>query len=563
MVLLLTLIVPYNSAFAQGTSLLTITVYASDHTTILDQVTIDYETMEAYLPVQGDGITHQYLQGPVFEGDIWDPGETVNIKDWGANKGTDLKDLCGLVGGMLPGDTLEIVSSDSLARTYDYPNVYDPDPRQGKMVICWWYNGQYVPEWSDGMRLVFFAETTNPDGLYVFGNWDQHECFTSERWYFYNGEYPTTTGHSIKYVNQINIYTGQLAGHELTISVNGSGNTIPSAGVHSYADGAEVTITATPDSGWQFVNWTGDSVTDPDASTTTVTMDEDKTITANFSQTAINYELTIDIDGEGITSPSAGSHTYSAGTVVNLRAEPDDGWVFTGWDGSVADEDDASTTITMDDDKFVIANFGQDEYRLTVKVVGEGTTSPTPGKHYYTSGEDISIEASPEGGWYFINWEGDVEDEDSERTTVTLDENKTVTAHFAKAVCELAINTNGQGSTMPAVGKHRYSEDTEVTLKATPDAGWIFSGWTGDVADTASEETTITMDKDKQITALFKEAPGQVAAVPASPGEGVDSKALPPAAKSEKINWVLALGIIYGEVVLAGIALLVVSLIRR
>ena len=206
-------------ALAQTTSI-TITKYALDKTTILGQTTIDYQTMESTLPVQGDGITHQYLQGPVFEGDIWDPGETVNIKDWGANKGTDLMDLCELVGGMSPGDTVEVKATDGLSRTYDYPNVYTPDPRQGKMVICWWYNGQYVPAWSDGMRLVFFAETTNPDGLYVFGNWDQHECFPQNRWYFYNGQYPTTTGHSVKYVNQINIYSSQAVEYNLTILVS-------------------------------------------------------------------------------------------------------------------------------------------------------------------------------------------------------------------------------------------------------------------------------------------------------------------------------------------------------
>jgi hypothetical protein len=477
-------VLPIPVKAAPSTSV-TITRYASDNTTILDQATIDYQSMKNQFPVQGDDTTHQYLQGPVFEGDIWDPGETVNIKDWGANKGTDLKDLCELAGGMSPSDTVEVKASDGLARIYDYPNVYNPDPRQGKMVICWWYNGQYVPDWSDGMRLVFFAETTNPDGLYVFGNWDQHECFAPDRWYFYNGEYPTTTGHSIKYVNQINIYT-----------------------------------------------------------------DEE-----------VEYNLTIAIDGEGSTSPSAGIHTYSAGTVINLKATPDDGWEFTGWDGDVADEDSATTTVTMDEGKHITANFGQDEYQLNIKVEGEGTTSPTPGKHYYTSGTDINIRASPEEGWYFLNWEGEVTDEDSERTVVTVDKNKTVTAHFAKVVFELTIDISGQGSTVPKVGKHRYSQDAVVNLKAVPDDGWLFAGWTGNVADAASRDTTIT--KDKQVTALFKEATGQVAAVLPSPSEAVDQKLPLPATKSGTINWVLVLGIVWGEVVLAGVVLLIPRLKRH
>jgi len=173
---------------------------------ILSEETIDYQSMRDYLTVHGDGTTHQYLQGPTFDPEnLWDPEEVVNIKDWGANKGTDLKDLCELVGGMSDGDTVRIISSDGLHRTYDYPNVYHPDPRQGKIVVAWWNNGSYVPAFNDGLRLLFFAETTNPDGYYVFGNWDQHECFPQSRWYFFGGEYPTTTGHSVKYIYDIEI----------------------------------------------------------------------------------------------------------------------------------------------------------------------------------------------------------------------------------------------------------------------------------------------------------------------------------------------------------------------
>jgi hypothetical protein len=281
-----------------------------------------------------------------------------------------------------------------------------------------------------------------------------------------------------------------------------------------------------------------------------------------YTDEEVERNLTITIDGEGRTSPRAGSHTYSVGTVVSLKATPEDGWEFMDWDGDVADGDSTMTTVTMDEDKHITANFGQDECRLNIEVEGEGMTSPTPGKHYYTSGTDVNIRAYPEEGWYFMNWEGDVADEDSERTVVTVDENKTVTAHFAKVVFDLTIDISGQGSTVPEGGKHRYSQDAVVSLKAVPDAGWLFAGWTGDIADTISEDTTIIMDEDKQVTALFREVTGQVAAVPPSPGE--DGKKLPPTlAGSETINWVLALGIIWGVVVLAGIALLILSLKRR
>ena len=89
------------SAQAAGaTSSLHIVKYDQGGTKVLSEKTVTYQWMERNLPVQGDGNTHYYLQGPVFEGDMWDPQETTNFKDKGAVKGTDIKDICELVGGM-------------------------------------------------------------------------------------------------------------------------------------------------------------------------------------------------------------------------------------------------------------------------------------------------------------------------------------------------------------------------------------------------------------------------------------------------------------------------------
>ena len=59
--------------------------FAQDGTTVLEERTVDYEWMRDNLTPYGDGKTHYYHQGPVFEGDRWDPGETINLK---GNQGT-------------------------------------------------------------------------------------------------------------------------------------------------------------------------------------------------------------------------------------------------------------------------------------------------------------------------------------------------------------------------------------------------------------------------------------------------------------------------------------------
>lgn len=74
--------------------------------------------------------------------------------------------------------------------------------------------------------------------------------------------------------------------YTLTMAVNGIGTTTPAVGSHNYAAGTVVNITATPDNEWQFVNWTTanmSEIANATAASTTVTVDENKTVTAKFA----------------------------------------------------------------------------------------------------------------------------------------------------------------------------------------------------------------------------------------------------------------------------------------
>lgn len=493
------------------TTWLTVTKYDA-YGNVLATESVTYQWLEDNLPIQGNGTRRYYHQGPSFDNStlqkLWDPDETFNVetRDYGLPMGTDVKDICALVGEANPGDTIQIKASDNFNKWFDYEDVYNPDLAQGKMVICWWLDGQYVPDWQDGMRLVFFAETTNPYGFYVFGNWDQHECFPENRWYYYSGEYPTTTGHSVKYIDEINIYSNQTTECDLIISVSGSGTTSPSAGVHSYAPDTVVDITATPASGWQFIEWTGD-VANPDSATTTVTLDDDKTITAIFERITQDYDLTIEISGSGTTTPSAGVHSYTRGTVVSITATPADGWQFAGWTGNVANHNSATTTVTMNRDRTVTAIFTQISRNcdLTIEISGSGTTTPSLGKHSFTQATIVNIAATPASGWQFAGWTGSVADPSSADTTVTINDDMTIVANFAQSSAndDLTIVVSGSGTTTPPAGIYSYSQGVIVGITAVPDGGWQFVSWTGNVADPNSATTNVTMNGDITIVANF------------------------------------------------------------
>ena len=235
---------------AGGTTEVHIAKYANDGTTLLNETTVDHEWMMLNLEVYGDGVTHYYHQGPIF-GDYWNevhpnetydnrnPTEDMNVqgKDLGAVKGTNVKDLCDLVGGMSEGDTVEVKAKDGFYLKFPYSNVYEPDPRQGPMVVTWYTHDAtesgeicgYVPDgYSNGMRLVFFADTaTNPWAKHVFGIGDMCACLPEDCWHYYQyPNYPTTTGYTMKYVNEILIY-GSTEPPELSaISVSPAGITL-------------------------------------------------------------------------------------------------------------------------------------------------------------------------------------------------------------------------------------------------------------------------------------------------------------------------------------------------
>jgi DMSO/TMAO reductase YedYZ molybdopterin-dependent catalytic subunit len=203
--LLCIVIVSLAAPALAATTVVNVTKYAADETTILNETTVTYGWMEANLAVQGDGVTEYFHQGPIFEGDRWDPDETSNLKSKGFVKGTDVKDLCELVGGMSAGDKIKIRDSGGFNRRFGYENVYSPQEEQGPMVLCWCKDGMYPPDYADGMQLVFFAND------HRFGNWDMHECMAPEYRYNHSSIYPSSNGLSVKYISDIAIYSNETA----------------------------------------------------------------------------------------------------------------------------------------------------------------------------------------------------------------------------------------------------------------------------------------------------------------------------------------------------------------
>lgn len=122
----------------------------------------------------------------------------------------------------------------------------------------------------------------------------------------------------------------------------------------------------------------------------------------------------------------------------------------------------------------------------------------------FKNGTSVHLEAEPAPGYQFSNWSGGLSGT-ANPTTILINCNKKVTAHFSRIMYTLTMRVRGSGSATPTVGTHSYAEATVVTITATPDSGWQFDSWSGDVADPNSATTTVTIDSDKTFTANFSQ----------------------------------------------------------
>jgi len=155
--------------------------------------------------------------------------------------------------------------------------------------------------------------------------------------------------------------TPEVTEYNLTISSTEGGSvTNPGEGTSTHDEGEVADLAADAEDGYEFVNWTGnvDTIYDVNAASTTIVMNDDYSITANFEA---QYVLTIDsTDGGEVITPGEGIFAYSEPTLVNLVAEPDDDCRFVGWTGDVstiANADNATTTITVDSRCSITADF--------------------------------------------------------------------------------------------------------------------------------------------------------------------------------------------------------------
>jgi uncharacterized repeat protein (TIGR02543 family) len=134
----------------------------------------------------------------------------------------------------------------------------------------------------------------------------------------------------------------------------GGGST---SGGSTYSSGSSATVTATPATGYQFVNWTqgGSSVSTSASYSFTVT--SDITLVANFTLASFTV-ITSSSPAEGGTTTGGGAYNYGAS--ITVSAVPAAGYQFTNWtEGGSPVSINENYTFPVTASRSLLANFTQ------------------------------------------------------------------------------------------------------------------------------------------------------------------------------------------------------------
>jgi NOL1/NOP2/fmu family ribosome biogenesis protein len=268
----------------------------------------------------------------------------------------------------------------------------------------------------------------------------------------------------------------------------------------SYASGTVVTLTASANLGYHFVNWSGDltGTTNP----TTITMTGNKSVTAVFAPTSSSYSLSLlpSWNVIGVPFPTPASSLTTCDLVLS-------------WDGSLWQ---MATTLTPGTGYLVRNTGGATTVTLTGTPLSSPQTQPATGtwqiigNPYPTPASFTCTSTVP----YLLTWDGSLWQmasptnlppglgfllQASSPGTITLTSNAAPPS-YALTVTPSPLAGGSVGRSPDAAS---YASGTVVTLTAAAATGYHFVNWSGDLTGTTNP-TTITMSTNRSVTAVFQ-----------------------------------------------------------
>ena len=237
-------------------------------------------------------------------------------------------------------------------------------------------------------------------------------------------------------------------------------------GAGNYPYGTQVEIAAVANDGFLFTNW-NDGVT---TATRTVTVDGITEYVASFRTDAI-YTVTVIAENGTVSGAGTG---FVENDLVSLNAVPATGYRFVNYtdaEGTVL-SDNAAYSFNITSDVTLTANFAALPYDVVLNV-NDATMGTVAGAGEYTFGTQVEISATANDGYRFVQWSDDVT---TNPRTIVVTADVELTAQFeALPPAEYYIGATAINGTVEGSGS--YADGDQVTLTATPNNCYQFTGW--------------------------------------------------------------------------------------
>ncbi len=326
--------------------------------------------------------------------------------------------------------------------------------------------------------------------------------------------------------------------YNLTVSNSGNGTTVP-AGANVVQKNAPQNISATPDPGYHFLNWTiaggKGTFANPNSESTTFTSSETATVKANFALNSVAIltdvtSLNVPEGGTAIFRVKLSSRPTESKTVTVVRSSGSANisissgsslsFSTANWDSyqdviiAAAEDADAVTwnaTINCAaagvSGKLITVTEIDNDCSLTVLNNGNGTTVPSGATVVRkNSFQNISAIPNSDAGYHFSSWTvssgtGTFDDANASSTVFTASGNAAIIANFAINTYAI-IYTSGENGTLKGASPQTVTHGangSEVT--AVPDTGYHFVNWSD--GSTANPRIELNVTAAKSTTANF------------------------------------------------------------
>jgi uncharacterized repeat protein (TIGR02543 family) len=138
-------------------------------------------------------------------------------------------------------------------------------------------------------------------------------------------------------------------------------------------------------------------------------------------------------------------------------------------------------------------------YTLTYTADANGSISGTSPQTVPYASSGTAVTAVPNTGYHFVKWSDN--STSNPRTDANVTSNLSVTAIFAQNEYTLTI-TSAHGTVVANPNQTTYHEGDVVQLIATPNAGWSFVNWTGDLTSSVNP-ASVTIHGNTSVTANY------------------------------------------------------------